>query len=524
MANICVIDDNDLMRDSVARTLEAADHQVEPFADPTAAVEPLLAGRFDLAVTDLKMPRLDGVALLGKLRAGGCDTPVILMTAFGTVETAVEAMKLGAFDYLTKPFKGDELEIIVERALAHRQLERKNEALRQEVADASAARPIIAESQAMKRVLAQVDRVASTAATVLITGESGTGKELIARAIHAAGPRAAQPMLAVNCAALSPTLLESELFGHEKGAFTGAEKLRRGRFELADGGTLLLDEIGELDDRLQAKLLRVLQEREFERVGSSMPIRVDVRVIATTNRPLADWVHQGRFREDLFYRLSVLPIALPALRDRPDDVLPLARFLLDRIARRDARPAVELTEPAAQLLLTYRWPGNVRELENLMERCSALATGSKVDAAMVGDLLHPGQDGAGPGTCGSGLGQDANQRLAEQEKDEVLRIADLPDGEAMEAMERRLIMATLRRFAGHRARTADALGIGLRTLGLKLKRYREQARESGIGPRASDWSFDNLDFARLTATRSPEGTQGSAFSAGSFCAIGAKTA
>ena len=472
MARICVVDDNDLMRDSVCQTLLAADHEAEAFADPTEGLAALLAGRFDLAVSDLKMPKMDGVTLLGKLRAGGCDIPVILMTAFGTVATAVEAMKLGAFDYLQKPFQGDELEIVVERAIAHHQLVRTNQAYRQQFVDLSASRPIVAESAAMKQVLDQVQRVASTAATVLITGESGTGKELIARAIHVASPRSGEPMLAVNCAALSASLLESELFGHEKGSFTGADRMRRGRFELAHGGTILLDEIGELDDRLQAKLLRVLQEREFERVGSSQPIRVDVRVIATTNRPLAQWAATGRFRQDLFYRLSVLPIDLPPLRNRTEDVLPLARFLLDRIGRREGRNSLALTEQAQRALLGHTWPGNVRELENLMERCSALSEDGRIDAGAIENWLRPGLgEEAAACATGPGLPGSASAALAGPE---MFSLADLPDGEAMETMERQLIMATLRRFAGHRARTAEALGIGLRTLGLKLKKYRDE--------------------------------------------------
>ncbi len=468
MARICVIDDNELMRDGVCRTLEAADHDPEGFAEPGQALPPLLSGRFDLLLTDLKMPGLDGVALLGRLRSTGCEMPVILMTAFGTVTSAVEAMKLGAFDYLQKPFQGDELEIVVERALVHDHLVRANRAFRQEQADQQRDRPIVGQSEAIGRVLEQIQRVAGSAATVLITGESGTGKELVARAIHAAGPRSAAPLLAVNCAALSPTLLESELFGHEKGAFTGADKVRRGRFELADGGTLLLDEIGELDDRLQAKLLRVLQEREFERVGSSLPRRVDVRVIATTNRPLAAWVEQGRFRQDLYYRLSVLPVHLPPLRERRDDVLSLARHLLERIARREGRPARELTETAQAALLGYAWPGNVRELENVMERCHALCEGECIDQPLVAAWLN--------GLPADPSAADAPARPSDLRlpvRHGLPALETLPDGALMADMERELILATLRRFDGHRARTATALGIGLRTLGLKLKKYRQ---------------------------------------------------
>ncbi|MCG3180682.1 MAG: Transcriptional regulatory protein ZraR [Phycisphaerae bacterium] len=474
MARICVIDDNELMRDSVCETLLAADYDAAGYEDATVALDDILGGGFDLVVTDLKMPRLDGVGLLSRLRESGCETAVILMTAFGTVQTAVEAMKLGAFDYLQKPFQGDELEIVVERALKHAHLLRANQAFRTGQADQARSRPMVAVGESMQAVLRQVERVAPNSATVLVTGESGTGKEMVARAIHAASPRAAAPMLAVNCAALSPALLESELFGHERGAFTGADRSRQGRFELADGGTLLLDEVGELDDRLQAKLLRVLQEREFERVGSSIARRVDVRVIATTNRPLGRWVQEGKFREDLFYRLSVLPIHIPPLRERREDVQPLAEHLLARIARREGRARLTLTPEARDLLLGYDWPGNVRELENLMERCSALADDDTIDAARVAGWLRRNAPAAEPTQSVS----HAQALLGLGRND-----FDAYDGALMAEMERRLIFAALKENGGHRARTAEALGIGLRTLGLKLKRYREQGLLEPVGGR-----------------------------------------
>jgi transcriptional regulator with GAF, ATPase, and Fis domain len=314
----------------------------------------------------------------------------------------------------------------------------------------------------MKPVLEKIQRVAQSTATVLITGESGSGKELIARAIHAASARAAQPMLCVNCAALSPTLLESELFGHEKGAFTGADRMRKGRFELADGGTLLLDEVSEIAPALQAKLLRVLQEREFERVGSSVTRRVDVRVIATTNRDLRDWSAKARFREDLYYRLSVLPVEIPPLRTRREDIPLLIDHFIERTSEREGRERPRFTAETIALLTEYDWPGNVRELQNLCERVCVLEAGRDVTPAAVRPLL------TGP----------IKTTTVPVEK------VQYRDGQILADAERDLIMKTLERFGGHRERTARALGIGLRTLGLKLKKWREEGTFSDVRTQA----------------------------------------
>src|SRR6478752_935192 len=311
MARILVVDDQELMREG---------HDVLATHDGTVAVAKLEGStRFDLLITDLKMPKMTGIELLGEAKRLRPEMPVVLMTAFATVQTAVEAMKLGAYDYIQKPFDGDEIKILVDRTLEHNRLIRENAALRTSIAESCAPKPLVGSSDAMNEVRKKIDMVAKSSATVLIRGESGTGKEVVARAIHAASERRDRPMLAVNCAALSENLLESELFGHEKGSFTGADRLRRGRFELADGGTLLLDEISEIAPGLQAKLLRVLQESQFERVGSSLTQQVDVRMIATTNRDLEQDVDDGNFREDLFYRLNVVPIDLPPLRHRIED-------------------------------------------------------------------------------------------------------------------------------------------------------------------------------------------------------------
>ncbi len=452
MACICIIDDEAMMRESLAATLAAQDHKVQAYQHAQEALTAARQQSFDLIVTDLRMPGMDGVTLLRELRRLGIDVPVVLMTAHASIATAVEAMKLGAFDYIQKPFDAQEIEIVVERALRERQMLRDNEVMRRQIEDLNRHRTLIGAAPAMRPVLEKVQRLAQSSATVLITGESGTGKELIARAIHAASDRSEQPMLCVNCAALSPTLLESELFGHEKGAFTGADRMRKGRFELADGGTLLLDEVSEIAPALQAKLLRVLQEHEFERVGSSVTRRVNVRVIATTNRDLRDWAAKARFREDLYYRLSVLPIEVPALRDRRDDIPLLLDHFIGRIAEREGRERPRLADDALKVLQEYGWPGNVRELENLCERICVLEAGREVSSATIAPLLN------GPIKTASAPVESVRYR----------------DGQILDDAERDLILRTLERFGGHREKTARALGIGLRTLGLKLKKWREE--------------------------------------------------
>ncbi len=452
MACICVIDDQAMMRDSLQQTLAAQDHKVFAYENAQEALTMLKQHPFDVVLTDLRMPGLDGVGLLREMRRLGIDVPVIVMTAHGSVGSAVEAMKLGAFDYLQKPFTGQEIEIVVERALRERNLLRDNEIMRRTIEDLDRGHELIGQSPAMRLVLEKVQRVASSSATVLITGESGTGKEVIAGAIHAASPRAGQPMLCVNCAALSPTLLESELFGHEKGAFTGADRLRKGRFELADGGTLLLDEVSEIPPALQAKLLRVLQEHEFERVGSSITRRVDVRVIATTNRDLREWAAKARFREDLYYRLSVLPIEVPPLRERREDIPLLIEHFISRCVIGEGRQRPRFTPEAMKVLQEYSWPGNVRELQNLCERVCVLEPGGEVTAAALAGLLC--------GPIKTAVAPAAGLRYR--------------DGQILSDAERDLILRTLERFGGHREKTARALGIGLRTLGLKLKKWREE--------------------------------------------------
>jgi len=455
MARILVADDQDMMRDSLAGILAREHHEVVSASDGPAAVSRLGAGRFDLLITDLKMPRMTGLELLAEAKRLRPEMPVIMMTAHASVPTAVEAMKQGAYDYIQKPFDGDAIKVLVERALEHSRLVRENQALRC-MTELAAPRPLIGNGPSMQEVRRKIELVARSSATVLIRGESGTGKEVVARAIHQSSDRRERPMLAVNCAALSENLLESELFGHEKGAFTGADRMRRGRFELADGGTLLLDEISEIAPSLQAKLLRVLQESTFERVGSSISQQVDVRVIATTNRHLERAVAEGKFREDLFYRLNVVPIDLPPLRRRGEDVPDLCRHFLHQIAKRDRSPFRHIEPEALRLLQRYDWPGNVRELQNIVERACVLETEpGVVRATTIGPWLGA-SDGA---AIRPSAGSSAVEELA---------------GKPLADIEKQVILSTLQQFKGHRAKTAVALGIGIRTLGMKLKRWKDE--------------------------------------------------
>jgi len=437
MARILVADDEPGLREFIVDALALDDHVVVPAPDGRAAAKLLDERGFDVVITDLKMPGLDGMAILRKVRAEQPEVEVIVMTAHGTVDTAVEAMKLGAFEYLQKPLSGpDELRLLVARAAEHRGLrDRVDGAARRDDGP-----PLTYGDPIMKPVVDAIDKVARTAATVLLLGESGTGKEVAARAIHARGPRAGKPFMAINCAALSEQLLESELFGHEKGAFTGATDRKRGRLELADGGTFFLDEVGELRPELQAKLLRVLQERRFERVGGSRTLEVDVRWIAATNRDLRAMIDSNTFREDLYHRLAVFPIKLPPLRERRADLLPIARSLLGRIAADLKRAAPALTPDAEQRLLGATWRGNVRELANALERAAILADGAKIDASHIW-------------------------------LDEPTSRAPSAGIRPLVELEREAILQALASVDGNRRRAAELLGIGERTLYDKLKKY-----------------------------------------------------
>jgi len=442
MARILVADDEPGLREFISDSLELDDHTVVPAKDGREAARLLDERGFDLVLTDLKMPGLDGMGLLRKVRAEQPEVEVIMMTAHGTVDNAVEAMKLGAFEYLQKPISGpDELRLLVGRALERRGLRDRVDGAERHHTELSGP-PLTYGDPAMRPVVEAIEKVARTSATVLLLGESGTGKEVAARAIHHQSPRAAKPFMAINCAALSEQLLESELFGHEKGAFTGATERKRGRLELSDGGTFFLDEVGELKPELQAKLLRVLQERRFERVGGSRTLEVDVRWIAATNRDLRQMIDDGRFREDLYHRLAVFPIKLPPLRDRKVDLLPLARALLEGIARDLKRGMPRLTPAAEQRLEAAGWRGNVRELANTLERAAILADGDAIDASHI--WVEDGAPRAAPAS------------------DEVRPLADL---------EREAILHALDVVGGNRKRAAELLGIGERTLYDRLKKY-----------------------------------------------------
>jgi len=510
MTRILIVDDKEMMRDSVGATLSRRGHQVVAASSGRAAIDKLAARRVDAVVTDLQMPGMDGLELLEEIRRLDEDLPVVVMTAFGSIETAVHAMKQGAWDYVTKPFSGDELAVTVERAIEHRALRRENQVLKAQVRRGgepeAETRAMVGSGSRMGALRDQLERIADSHGTVLVTGESGSGKEVAARWIHEHSPRRDGPFLAINCAALSTSLLESELFGHEKGAFTGADKLRKGRFELADGGTLLLDEISEIAPAIQAKLLRVLQEQAFERVGSSRSMKVDVRVIATSNRSLPAEVRRGSFREDLYYRLNVLPVEMPPLRERTEDLPELVDHFLGLVAAREGRPAPRVDPLALELLARYAWPGNVRELQNVCERAAVLTRGEAVPASLIAPWLGA-RPLSGSAVPGSPVEIEAGDRVAET----PLRhgapgsfVEAKPDAEAagvatadgaagasiptivcdgeqvtLDEIEREVIVQTLLSNGGHRVRSAKALGIGVRTLGLKLKKWKEQSLVPG---------------------------------------------
>ena len=438
MARILVVDDEEGVREFLAEALEDDGHVVTRAGDGREAAETIRAQAFDLLITDLKMPGLDGMELLRLVRAEQPEIEVIVLTAHGSVETAVEAMKQGAFDYLQKPIDSPaELRLLASRALERRALV----ALRDRSARETPSLPPLGYGDpAMRPIVEAVEKVARTNATVLLLGESGTGKEVAARTVHARSGRSRGPFVAVSCAAVPEGLLESELFGHEKGAFTGAAATRRGRIELAEGGTLFLDEIGELKLELQSKLLRVLQERRFERVGGARTFQADVRWIAATNRDLEQMLADGRFREDLYHRLAVFPIRMPPLRERPSDILPLAETLLARIGRELGRPGLRLSAEAASRVAAARWPGNVRELANALERAAILADSPELRALDLGIAAPPGPDAEEVGS--------------------------------LDRAERDAIVRALAETGGNRRKAAARLGIGLRTLYDKLKRYR----------------------------------------------------
>jgi DNA-binding NtrC family response regulator len=453
---VLVVDDHRQARESMADVLRQAGHRVACCSSASEALQVIQQESYDCIITDLKMPGMNGLEFVAQLEQRRYGAQVVMVTAHATVNSAVEAMRHGAFDYIEKPFDVDQIERLVAQAIRHGRLLHQPAGPPRSVA---AGPPVmIGSSRPMQALRARIAQVAPTPETVLITGESGTGKELVARAVHAESGRAGAALVSLNCPVLSAHLMESELFGHERGAFTGADAPRTGRFEMADGGSILLDEVTEIELPLQAKLLRVLQERSFERVGSSQTRHVDVRVLATTNRDLQAEVQRGRFREDLYFRLAVVPLCVPPLRDRREDIPALIDHFARRSAQRLQREPCTLDATAHNLLLEYHWPGNVRELENVVTRASVLHAGNPLTADDLCRWL------IGPETGQPGVETDSGQ-------------GNVPVGISLEEMERRLIEATLEHFGGHRAKTAQALGIGLRTLSGKLRQYGYSPRE-----------------------------------------------
>jgi DNA-binding NtrC family response regulator len=450
---ILVVDDEANARTALAELLRDEGYTVETAADGFKALPKLDEFAPDLVLTDLKMPGMDGIELMRKARSGDDpDRVVIVMTAFGSVETAVEAMRQGAADYVTKPINVEELVLVMDRALERRRLRAETGRLRERLSERNRIQNIVGASPPMQKLFEVVLQVAPSRASALITGESGTGKELIAAAIHEHSSRAAGPFVKLHCAALAETILESELFGHERGAFTGAVARRDGRFQQADGGTLFLDEIGEISPATQIKLLRFLQEHEFERVGGNHTIKVDVRIVAATNRDLLARVREGRFREDLYYRLNVVSIEVPPLRARPSDIPLLATHFLKKYAKENNKDINGFTDEALARLARYSWPGNVRELENAIERAVVICRGDAVrpeDLSPAIVAAAPGQDPAAPPIPGSSLAE----------------------------LERYAILKTLEHTGGSTSRAAEILGISPRKIQYRLHEYQDGGKK-----------------------------------------------
>jgi DNA-binding NtrC family response regulator len=447
---ILVVDDEVNARTALAELLRDEGYDVETAADAFKALGKLEAFAPDVVLTDLKMPGMDGVELVKKVHAMEDAPSVVVMTAFGAVQSAVDAMRAGAAEYLTKPLNFDELLVVLTKVLDHQRLRVEARRMRQRLSERVARQNIVGSSPPMQRVFEVIEQVAPSKATVLLSGESGTGKELVAAAIHERSNRARGPFVKLHCAALAESLLESELFGHERGAFTGAVARRDGRFLLADGGTLFLDEIGEISPAIQVKLLRFLQEHEFERVGGDQTIRVDVRIVAATNRNLAEEVSKGRFREDLYYRLNVVNVELPSLRERRTDIPALARFFLERFATENGKSLEGFAPETVDILLNHDWPGNVRELENAIERAVVMASGPQIEPRHLPPAVRPA----------------------------VKSSSSLPPipGSTLADLEKYAILETLASVGGSTSKAADILGISVRTIQYRLHQYNAAPR------------------------------------------------
>lgn len=449
--NILVVDDEEVIRAGCRQILSKIDCQVQEAQDGETALRMIAQEKFDVLILDLKMPGISGIEVLTAVRRVSPETAIIVITGYATVDSAVEAMKAGAADFLPKPFTPDTLRIIVRRVLENKTLKVENLCLKEEARKGQSDAILIGESPAMEAIRRFIEQVGPTDSTVLITGESGTGKEVVARALHAKSLRRDKPFVAVDCSALVGTLLESELFGHVKGSFTGAIATKYGRFELANGGTIFFDEVGNLSPEVQAKFLRVLQEREFSRVGSTQVVRVDVRVLAATNKDLLQATKTGSFREDLYYRLSVLPITIPPLRQHKEDIPLLARYFLNKYNQKRKREIRGISPEAMDCLMAYDWPGNVRELENAIERAVVLSPTDILEAEMFSYLcktISPTEKSVKPLT------------LATLEREHILRV--------------------LRETKGNKVRAAKLLGIDRKTLWRKLKQFEKNEKNQGI--------------------------------------------
>lgn len=476
-----VVDDDALMREFVVETLRRSKIRVTEARNGLDAKELLAERDFDIAFVDLKMPGLDGMGLLKHMKSSGIDTLTVIITAFGTVEKAVEAMRQGAYDFLMKPFSPEQVELIIQRAKDWVGLQAQNTYLKEELGwMLPQGQQIVGKSAAVQKLMKEVARVAASNATVLITGESGTGKELVATAIHCLSERRNNPFIRLNCAAVPEALMDSELFGHEKGAFTSAVARRIGRFELANHGSLLLDEISEMNINLQSKLLRVLQEKEFERVGGAQTIQTDCRVIASTNRNLQEYVQEGNFRQDLFYRLNVVPIRLPPLRERKEDVALLIEAFVERFGKGRCKKGEKMcmSPDAVQVMMNYSWPGNIRELENVIERICVMEEGPVFGVDAIPMELRSGSKTmvsmAVPAVQSSA--DDTDMLSSEPEAATALD----SDPETLYGtlnlsdVERKIIIQALRKTGTNRQQAADLVGISIRTLRNKLNQYKEE--------------------------------------------------
>jgi len=442
---LLVVDDEGHQRELLADHLRRNGHEVATAADGREGLDRLSEKGAEAALVDMRMPRMDGLSFTKSALEIYPDLAIVVMTAYGTVESAVEAMKAGAFDYLQKPIDLDHLGVIINRIQTNSRLIAENRYLKRKLEEVDRPAGIIGKSRAIRNLLAEISRIARSDATALIRGESGTGKELVARAVHYASPRAAGPFLAINCTSLPETLLESELFGHERGSFTGAVSRHLGRFELADKGTIFLDEIGDISSAIQAKLLRVLETKTFQRLGGDRDVTVDLRILSATNRDLETAVKEGKFREDLYYRLNVIPVSIPPLRERREDILPLVEHFIEKYNLKNNKHISGITPQAKDLLLAHRWPGNIRELENLIERAIVLSISEIIDVSdidpFVGSREKPG---------------------------EALVTGELN----LEKLEKQAILEALRRSGGSLREAADLLGIHRNTIRLKINKYQ----------------------------------------------------